>query len=195
MTDDFGCLDRFPLRGNEMIKTKYVAALAFGIFAASGISDAGATEFNIPASDLKSALDAYAKQSGIALIVSDEAVKGSRSEGAKGDLTSDAALAHILAGTGFVMYRHSANVIGIGRASRSSENFSRGDIASDRIAAAVAPTATGAALETVTVTSSKIGGDVQNIPIAITALSQEQLTSTQTAGGPDLVKQVPNLTF
>ncbi len=25
--------------------------------------------------------------------------------------------------------------------------------------------------------------------------SQEQLTATQTAGGPDLVKQVPNLTF
>jgi outer membrane receptor protein involved in Fe transport len=52
------------------------------------------------------------------------------------------------------------------------------------------------AVETVTVTSSKLGGaDVQSIPIAITALSQEQLTATQTAGGPDLVKQVPNLTF
>ena len=36
---------------------------------------------------------------------------------------------------------------------------------------------------------------MQNIPISITALSQEQLTATQTAGGPDLVKQVPNLTF
>ncbi len=36
---------------------------------------------------------------------------------------------------------------------------------------------------------------MQSIPIAITALSQEQLTATQTAGGPDLVKQVPNLTF
>ena len=36
---------------------------------------------------------------------------------------------------------------------------------------------------------------MQNIPISITALSQEQLTATQTAGGPDLVKQVPNMTF
>ncbi len=53
-----------------------------------------------------------------------------------------------------------------------------------------------ASLETVTVTSSKLGGaDVQSIPIAITALSQEQLTATQTAGGPDLIKQVPNMTF
>ncbi len=41
------------------------------------------------------------------------------------------------------------------------------------------------AVETVTVTSSKLGGaDVQSIPIAITALSQEQLTSSQTTGGP-----------
>ena len=33
------------------------------------------------------------------------------------------------------------------------------------------------------------------IPIAITALIQEQLTAHANAGGPDLVKQVPNLTF
>src|SRR6201999_1007777 len=47
-----------------------------------------------------------------------------------------------------------------------------------------------------TVTSSKLGGaDVQSIPISITALSQEQLTATQTNGGPDLIKQVPNMTF
>ncbi|HTO39904.1 MAG TPA: TonB-dependent receptor plug domain-containing protein, partial [Rhizomicrobium sp.] len=52
------------------------------------------------------------------------------------------------------------------------------------------------AVETVTVTSSKLGGaDVQSIPISITALSQEQLTATQTAGGPDLIKSVPNMTF
>ena len=51
------------------------------------------------------------------------------------------------------------------------------------------------AVETVVVTSSKIKGDIQTVPIAITALSQEQLTSRQIAGGPDLVKEVPNLTF
>ncbi len=45
-------------------------------------------------------------------------------------------------------------------------------------------------------TSSKLGGaDVQSVPIAISAFSQQQLTETQTAGGPDLVKNVPNLTF
>ena len=55
--------------------------------------------------------------------------------------------------------------------------------------------AAASSVETVVVTSSKIKGDIQTVPIAITALSQEQLTSRQIAGGPDLVKEVPNLTF
>jgi iron complex outermembrane recepter protein len=57
------------------------------------------------------------------------------------------------------------------------------------------PKAAAAGIESVVVTSSKIKGDIQTVPIAITALSQEQLTSRQIAGGPDLVKEVPNLTF
>src|SRR5262249_54085679 len=55
--------------------------------------------------------------------------------------------------------------------------------------------AAAAGIESVVVTSSKIKGDIQTVPIAITALSQEQLTQRQIAGGPDLVKEVPNLTF
>src|SRR6185437_12047817 len=75
---------------------------------------------------------------------------------------------------------------------KANQQRSEVDIAPLQLAQATAPRA---AVETVTVTSSKLGGAVQSIPIAITALSQEQLTATQTAGGPDLVKQVPNLTF
>ncbi len=77
---------------------------------------------------------------------------------------------------------------------RSSEIVLQSIAGPEQLAQA-APAAHGA-VETVTVTSSKLGGaDVQSIPISITALSQEQLTATQTAGGPDLVKQVPNMSF
>ncbi len=100
------------------------------------------------------------------------------------------ALLRILSGTGFVAQRDSGVVEIVRRTSAATD-----DLPATHIAAASVPAASSAALETVTVTSSKIGGDVQNIPISITALSQEQLTATQTAGGPDLVKQVPNLTF
>ncbi len=153
------------------------------------LTGAWATNFNIPAGDLKSALDAYTNKTGIELIYPEDQMADSRTSGVTGSLSADDALIHLLKGTGFSM-RHQSGAIAIVRNSTHAEN-----LAPPTIAAAPAPTASGAALETVTVTSSKIGGDVQNIPISITALSQEQLTATQTAGGPDLVKQVPNLTF
>jgi iron complex outermembrane receptor protein len=156
---------------------------------------AHADTFNIPSGDLETALNAYMAQTGVALVVSNDAIKGVRSRGASGTLSSEDALTHILAGTGFVMRRHADGAVMIVRESRAANDLPAGDIAPRNMAATSSPSVSGAALETVTVTSSKIGGDVQNIPISITALSQEQLTATQTTGGPDLVKQVPNLTF
>ncbi|MDE2466192.1 MAG: TonB-dependent receptor, partial [Alphaproteobacteria bacterium] len=50
-------------------------------------------------------------------------------------------------------------------------------------------------IETVTVTAERRKENLQSVPIAISAFSQKQLTDRQIAGGPDLVKEVPNLTF
>jgi outer membrane receptor protein involved in Fe transport len=169
---------------------KYLKPILGGMtFAVSLAMAAVANNFSIPAGDLKGALDAYAKQTGVPLIYPAAAVKGSHTEGARGNLSEDDALLHILTGTGFIIHRESG-AIAIVR-----DEHAAYDASVVHEAAAIAPSISGASLETVTVTSSKIGGDVQNIPISITALSQEQLTATQTTGGPDLVKQVPNLTF
>ncbi len=149
-----------------------------------------ATSFNVPAGSLDAALDAYTAQSGILLIGVTDQLREAQTKGVTGDLPADAALIRILRGTGFVPSRDQSGAINI---VRSRQQSSERDLPLIQLAAAQA---TPAALETVTVTSSKLGGaDVQSIPISITALSQEQLTATQTAGGPDLVKQVPNLTF
>ena len=149
---------------------------------------ASATEFNIPGGDLKSALDAYSIQSGVSLIVSGEVVRGIRTRGAQGELTADAALSRILSGTGLVMHRHPSGAIAV------VHEAPQAPVRNVEIADA-APVRAASGVETVVVTSSKIKGDIQTVPIAITALSQEQLTSRQIAGGPDLVKEVPNLTF
>src|SRR5690242_1902659 len=150
---------------------------------------ASARDFNIPSGDLEAALDTYTAQTGVALIVSNEAIHGIRTKGVQGDLSADDALTRLLSGTGFTTRRTAAGAVGIVRTHTQSE----ADVSPLRLAQAAPARAN---VETVTVTSSKLGGaDVQSIPIAITALSQEQLTSSQTAGGPDLVKQVPNLTF
>jgi iron complex outermembrane receptor protein len=151
---------------------------------------ASAESFNVPGGALSAALDAYTRQSGIDIAVSTQALKGVESKGVAGDMSPEEALSRILSGTGFSTRRVGSGVAVVRVAPRSTNEASL-----EKIATAAAPSVSGAALETVTVTSSKIGGDVQNIPISITALSQEQLTATQTAGGPDLVKQVPNMTF
>ncbi len=172
------------------MKRNWIKAALLGTCAAAMATAGLAETFNIPGGDLKSALDAYTKTTGAALIVSDDLIAGAQTRGVQGALPANAALGTILKGTGFKAQRTPSGAIGIVRAPESSRLEISGDL---QLAQAAPP---HAAMETVTVTSSKLGGaDVQSIPIAITALSQEQLTATQTAGGPDLVKQVPNLTF
>jgi len=169
------------------------SALAGGVSAIALSTGAWAADFDIPAGDLKAALKAYAVQSGVALIASDEAVRGTRSRGAKGELTADIALSRILEGTGFAPYRTSSGAVVVARKAHEARASDPVQDAPMRVVAAASAAASG--IESVVVTSSKIKGDIQTVPIAITALSQEQLTSRQIAGGPDLVKEVPNLTF
>ena len=177
-----------PKGGNGVTKIRNLALA--GAAYATMLCPVSAANLNIPAGDLDAALDAYSVQTGVHLLYSQDAVEGIRSQGVKGNIADDAALSRLLHGTGLTTRRDTSGAIAIYRSSQSS-SLETGDF---RLAQATP--APRASVETVTVTSSKLGGaDVQSIPIAITALSQEQLTSTQTAGGPDLVKQVPNLTF
>ncbi len=171
-----------------MLNRIYLRSTLLGaVSAGTMIACVSAATFNVPAGDLETALDTYAQQSGVNLAVPTEAIRGVRTDGVKGNLSPDNALSRILKGTGFIESHDPSGAIGIVRGAVS------GDLP---LQVAQATPVSHAAVETVTVTSSKLGGaDVQSIPISITALSQEQLTATQTAGGPDLVKQVPNLTF
>jgi outer membrane receptor protein involved in Fe transport len=50
-------------------------------------------------------------------------------------------------------------------------------------------------IETVVVTAQKRSEDLQKVPIAISAFTQKQLKTEQIAAGPDLIKEIPNLTF
>ncbi len=173
----------FHILCHSLSTTASALALATTAFAA---------DFNIPGGDLEAALNAYSQQAGIRLMYSDEAVRGVHTKGVSGAVSPEAALTKLLSGTGFVMEHRATGAITIVRDQRAEADIPVEETL--RLAQASAPAR--ASVETVTVTSSKLGGaDVQSIPISITALSQEQLTSTQTAGGPDLVKNVPNLTF
>jgi len=50
-------------------------------------------------------------------------------------------------------------------------------------------------LSTVTVTTQKTEESIQDVPIAVSAFDEEALDNLQLAGGPDLVKSIPNVAF
>jgi iron complex outermembrane receptor protein len=180
------------LGGNMKMLRGLKSTAATALWLGAMTAGAYAAQFDVPGGDLAKALNAYSAQSGVRLVVLTDQVRGIKTRGVRGDLTADAALSRILSGTGFVSAQDSSGGVMIvpGKAQpHEAEPVTR-------LADAATPARVAAAsVETVVVTSSKIKGDIQTVPIAITALSQEQLTSRQIAGGPDLVKEVPNLTF
>jgi iron complex outermembrane recepter protein len=77
------------------------AALGTSIVTAAAAQEE-TRNFSIPAQSLAGALDAFGRQSAVDLFYSDDAVRGRRSPGVSGPMTPQAALAKLLAGTGFV---------------------------------------------------------------------------------------------
>jgi iron complex outermembrane receptor protein len=168
------------------------SVLAGGASALTLAYPASAKVFDIPNGDLSTALMAYVKQSNLEIIYATDAVRGHKSRGAKGEYGEVAALNQILRGTGFTTMTTSSDAIDIVPEHKSSTK-ELAQAAPRRAPAMAVPAQQG--VETVVVTAQHKTENIQQVPIAITALSQQQLTERQIAGGPDLVKEVPNLTF
>ncbi|SEH14013.1 Outer membrane receptor for ferrienterochelin and colicins [Sphingopyxis sp. YR583] len=79
------------------------ATLATGVCVVAMATPAQAQTraYNIAAGSLKSALDAYGRQSGRQIIYKADDIRGARSAGVRGSLSAEAALAALLRGTGF----------------------------------------------------------------------------------------------
>lgn len=73
------------------------------------------SSFDIPEGDLKVALEAYARQSGVRLVYLSEDVRDRRTAGARGDMSQDAALNRLLAGTGLTVKRDQSGALAIVR--------------------------------------------------------------------------------
>ena len=154
------------------------AALAAGVCAlaivASGATGASAQDhsFNIPAGDLKPALDAYIAQSGDQLIFRPEDVAGRRTHGAHGSLSSAVALDELLAGTGLSVHRDASG----------AEVITTGPLSS---AADSAPTTVGE----VTVTGTHIVGVAPTSPVITVDRAQIDSSGLTTLG--DVIRAQP----
>ncbi|HTO39646.1 MAG TPA: STN domain-containing protein, partial [Rhizomicrobium sp.] len=144
------------MKHTKVLKSLFLTGACTALLA----GNASATDFNVPAGDLKSALDTYARQAGVDLVVSSNAVKNVKTAGVRGDIAPDEALSRILKGTGFGVYRQSSGALGITQKDSSAEVFPI------RLAQADRPLIQ-TTVETITVTAQKMEENIQNVPIAI----------------------------
>jgi len=138
------------------------------------------TVFDIPAQDLGTALTQFGQQSEREIVFSADLTRNRRARPVTGQMTAGEALSVLLADSG-LGYRTTSggSIIVEAAAAPQSGSAARG----------------GAEVEALIVTAQKREEDIQDVPIAMSAFSQEQLERSQVAGGPDLMTQVPNMTF
>jgi outer membrane receptor protein involved in Fe transport len=148
---------------------------------AAGIARAEPANFSIAPQPLTLAVGAFSEQSGRPVLLKPELADKLASPGVSGSLEPEIALAQMLNGTGLT-FRKTGDTFLIVSASDPQSGSAAGDGAEGTVQALI-------------VTAQKREENIQDVPIAMSAFTQEDLTRSQVAGGPDLMTQVPNFTF
>jgi len=154
-----------------------VAAVALGVVSPAQAQAAEAKQLDIPAQALATTLTQIGRQTGSEVVFQANDVRGRRAPAVRGSLTAEQALDAALQGSGL-------------RARQTAQ----GAYVIERAAVAAADDS-GYTANEIVVTAQKRVEAVQDVPIAITALSQKNLEEQKIEGGPDIMRAVPNLTF
>jgi iron complex outermembrane receptor protein len=140
---------------------------------------------DMPAQPLASALRSVSVATDNQVLFSEDLVAGRKAPPLKGRYSVNEALAILVRGSNLHIAQSREHVFLVEAGSGSSPPV--------RLAAA--NTGGAAGIETVVVTAQHKSENIQQVPIAITALSQKDLTDRQIAAGPDLLRDVPNMNF
>ncbi|MGE5502298.1 MAG: TonB-dependent receptor plug domain-containing protein, partial [Ignavibacteriales bacterium] len=154
---------------------------AIALLLATG-AHAEQAKFNIAAQPLADGLNEFAKQSGRPVMFTPEVAGAKMTHGVTDVSDPEKALALVLADTGLT-WRKSGDTYLIVSASAPQSGSAAGDGAD------------AGTVQALVVTAQKREENIQDVPIAMSAFTQEDLTRSQVAGGPDLMTQVPNFTF
>ena len=148
----------------------------------SGVAFAQDAEpISIPSQSLATALNSFGVQTGRAVMFKPELAAGKQSRAVDAAADPELALNELLSGTG-LSWRRQGDLFMIVESTDPQSGSAAGDGAEGTV-------------DTLVVTAQKREEDIQDVPIAISAFTQEDLTRSQVAGGPDLITQVPNMTF
>ncbi|HYG25500.1 MAG TPA: TonB-dependent receptor, partial [Caulobacteraceae bacterium] len=165
-----------------MTKFKTLALTTCAAIAlATGAAAQESARFEIAGGDLKTALQTFAGQSTQEVLFSTDIVKGLRTKGVSAETDPQRALVALLDGTGLTYSRTPTGTLLIVKAAADPQSGSAAG--------------GGAEVEALIVTAQKREEDIQDVPIAISAFTQEDLEEQKIEGGFDLLKAIPNVTF
>ncbi|HET7085497.1 MAG TPA: TonB-dependent receptor [Rhizomicrobium sp.] len=157
---------------------RMVSAAGAGWLLLTAAASAQSHAINIPAQDLKTALDTYIRQSGVQLVYTVNDLEGQRSSAVQGQLEPAVALDHLLRGTRLAANRDPSGAVIVSRKATVAPNDP--------------PGAPAAGVETVVVTGSRVISDVANSPTPLTEVSQAQLLATTPSGDiPTALNKLP----
>lgn len=151
-----------------------------------------ASTFDVPAGDLRDAIDRYSRATGTQLLYKLDDVKGKKTLGVHGASDADSALKQLLHGTG-LEYRKDGAAVAVflpthdvaGGATPEEEPTTRHDTTSDASKAAT--------LDTVTVSVQRRPEAAQTVPIALTNFSGETLEAQRITNLQDVSRLTPGL--
>jgi outer membrane receptor protein involved in Fe transport len=178
---------------------------------------------DIPAGDLTAALETLEKQSGVELVYSPELLRGVRTRGVHGTLTSAAAVTRLLEGTRLSLHTDKTGVllvtdaaagasVGAGKQSasdpatvkqedgkNSSHDFRVAQVAEARDGAGLAPQKDAlddrVQLAEIIVTAQKRQERLQDVPVPVTAINAQTLVDNNQLHLRDYYSQVPGLSM
>ncbi|WP_332819120.1 TonB-dependent receptor [Sphingopyxis sp.] len=163
---------------SERIRTALVASACVYACIAASPAAAQTQSYNISAGSLRSALDAWSRQSGREIIYRSEDLRGLKTRGLRARLSADQALSTLLAGTGLTSRAGSGGAIAIVRAAAAPAS------------AAPAPSD---GIEDIVVTARRTAERSQRVPVSISAFTQDNLRDKGITNGTDLQNFTPSL--
>jgi len=155
---------------------------AAAIAISSAASAADNAQFDIAPQPLASALNEFSLQSHQSVLFTTDLAAAKSSQGVSGQVQVADALSSLLTGTGLT-WKKQGDTFLIVSASDPQSGSAAGDGAD------------AGTVQALIVTAQKREENIQDVPIAMSAFTQEDLTKSQVTGGPDLMTQVPNFTF
>ena len=167
---------------------------------AEAASTAATVSFDIPAQDLGEALADFARQSGQEMLYAPSTVAGKTSSAINGRLSRPEAMGQLLEGTGLLFEIHESGSMIIGDEEGIATYRARlqsSAIGGERLTAGAKDIASARrnGVEEIIVTGQKKEERIQDVPIAISAFTMEDLDAQKLEGGFDLLKAIPNVTF